>query len=312
MCKYNYFVIDGQNYFSNHYFKRYRFGSTASLGNCFFPFRDFKEFNKFMEKSEIKSYEGVVILWHLSGSDINDEDIKNSINRVKKLLPKAVLKVGKSQDNTFLNLAEDSNWFDFLGNDSTLESEFDKCKWKIDKIIKEGVNFKKKVQKNKTISFILHFFLPLDIDLQALEKVNNPVSYLQNMYCDLEELYTSKEYANKDIKYHYRQKLYDLWYLLDPTDKNKKRTSPDAQNFTPLDNTTSLYTLVDLDIENQEKSIVYKFFESLDTRKMYCNDLTEAVNYLCKPFDIKIENGEKIITFNQWFYNLEAALNMLS
>ena len=45
---------------------------------------------------------------------------------------------------------------------------------------------------------------------------------------------------------------------------------------------------------------------------MYCNDLTEAVNYLCKPFDIKIENGEKIITFNQWFYNLEAALNMLS
>lgn len=114
-----------------------------------------------------------------------------------------------------------------------------------------------------TLQKILRIFLPLDIDMQALEAAKDKEGYLSDMYKDLESLY--KSVKNKDE--HFRQKLYDLWYFLDP-EKYKEKASHDAKNFDPIpvDKTENLKLHAGFNCKKPEESPVYKFFESLDNK----------------------------------------------
>lgn len=171
---------------------------------------------------------------------------------------------------------------------------------------------------NVTVNKILNLFLPLDIDMQALKDAESPKVFLRNIYEDLDELYRFKKYDRKNIDYHYRQKLYDLWYLLRSGIRNKellveieKHASSESKNLTPIDNPSeALLKIAGINNNTPKASRVYKFFESLDNaRKMDGKDLTKTIKNLSNPFDIKIkEEKKKITTFHEWYCALAKCL----
>ncbi|WKZ15481.1 MAG: hypothetical protein QY317_16425 [Candidatus Jettenia caeni] len=146
-----------------------------------------------------------------------------------------------------------------------------------------------------TLQKILRIFLPVDIDMQALEATKDKKGYLADLYRDLESLYESGK--NKDK--HFQQKLYDLWYFLKPV-KYKEKASPDAKIFDPIpeDKTENLRLLAGLNCRKPEESPIYKFFESLDK-----NNLSP------KSFiNFKIDEN---FTFHEWYIKLADELRKL-
>ncbi len=154
--------------------------------------------------------------------------------------------------------------------------------------------------------YLLHLFLPLDIDMQALKATENQEGYLNNMRTDLDEPYKSGKYKDGKIDEHYRQKLYDLWFLLKPSEENKERASPEGIKLTPINNPhDDLLKLAGLGNGISEESPIYKFLESLDERK------TKAINYLLEPFessDLKECDGKEINSFHDWYCALASCL----
>jgi len=159
---------------------------------------------------------------------------------------------------------------------------------------------------SKEINEILHLFHPLDIDMQALKTTENAEAYLNDTYADLEELYNLDKYKERDKNDHYRQKLYDLRYLLDPIKEKEERASAEAKKLTPINNPSDdLRKLAGLENGNREVSPIYKFLESLDERK------TEAINYFLAPFELsglKGCDGKGINSFHDWYCALDSCL----
>lgn len=160
--------------------------------------------------------------------------------------------------------------------------------------------------RSTTINKILHSFLPLDIDMQALadEKVDKE-KYLQEMAKDIDELYSSEKKKNT----HYRQKLYDLWYLLGQEAWFKQRGleySPDLEKFTPINEPNpELYIFAGINSEGPNLLFsIHKFLESLDTGEI-------KTKSICKPFDIQTkDNNKNITTFHEWYIKLCEYLKM--
>ena len=159
---------------------------------------------------------------------------------------------------------------------------------------------------------LLHLFLPLDIDMQALEIIKDDPGEVKKYLWgdkdrDIEGMFESRE-GNE----HYRQKLYDLWHLLGKQDYLRqigKKASSKVERFTPIDNSSPLLQkLAGLD-DDPKESPVYNFLESLDTGKKDDRDVT--AEDLCMPFNLKIEvNGKKeeIKSFHNWYCALASCL----
>lgn len=173
------------------------------------------------------------------------------------------------------------------------------------------IEYYEKKRLNDLKSQILQLFLPIDIDMQALKTTENAEAYLNDMYAGLEELYKLEKDNERNKNEHYRQKLYDLWYLLDPTKGNKERASAEAKKLTPISNPSDdLRKLVRLDSGKPEKSPIYQFLESLDKQKKDGNDLKEEVDFLLAPFKssgLKI-GGNEIKSFHDWYCALASCL----
>jgi hypothetical protein len=163
-----------------------------------------------------------------------------------------------------------------------------------------------------SIHVVLGIFLPLDIDMQALQATTDVEGYLRDMYAGLEEPYKLDKYNGRNKNEHYRQKLYDLWFLLERSEKNKERASSEARRLTPINNPhDDLLKLAGLGNGNRKESPIYRFLESLDERRKNGNDLKEEVKYLFAPFEssgLKIGENEEVKSFHDWYCELSRCL----
>ena len=301
-----YIILDNAKYFLNF------FGTNKLPSN---KMKEFESVDKFIKDCKNINQKTLIMLWHLSASSlVNEKEIFSKTKYIDtQVSDKILYKIGKSQSSNYLNLAETKckNWFDLLGKATYIEGYFRDKNWNTSKIIAGFPKIKARKDRQKAVLGLIHLFLPLDIDMQALETTENKESYFNDMYADLEELYKSGKYKDGKSDEHYRQKVYDLWYLLDPSPKNKNRASPEAIKLTPIDKPSDdLLKLAELGNGSPKKSPIYKFFESLDERKKDGNDLKEDVDYLLTPFKsskLKIGNNE-INSFHDWYCALAECL----
>jgi len=171
-----------------------------------------------------------------------------------------------------------------------------------------------KKRVNYPTANLLHLFLPLDIDFQALQATTNFDGFFHEMYTNLEKLYKSEEYKDRKSDEHYRQKLYDLWHFLGKKDYLRqigKKPSSKVENVAPIDNPSpSIQQLAGLSNGNPKESPIYQFLKALDERKKDGNDLKEEVDYLLTPFkfiELKIGDDE-INSFQDWYCALDSCL----
>lgn len=227
-------------------------------------------------------------------------------------------KIAVSTDRQYAAEAKDyMDWWDtFSRCESILNREFNKTDLPLEMVVNNLRRAFKREAGNGVyedlVAFLLHHFLPLDIDMQALKTAEDKKSYLNNMHIDLGELYElDKYYKERDRNKHYRQKLYDLWYLLEPSEENKRRASPEAKKLIPINNPhDDLLKLAGLKNGNPKESPIYEFLESLDKRKKDDNDLKEELDYLLTPFKssgLKIGDNE-IKSFHDWYCALASCL----
>ena len=213
----------------------------------------------------------------------------------------------KKFDERFKHISEAEPYKQIKELAEVLKSDINKAKEMFDNLCE----YIKKKSTELTPAFLLHLFLPLDIDMQALQATKNPKDYLNDIYTDLDKLYKSGKYKEGKIDEHYRQKLYDLWYLLEPSKENNRRASPEAKKLTSTDNPhDDLLKLAGLSNGKSEEFPVYNFLESLDTRKK--DDMDVTAEDLCKPFNLEIEvNGKKkeINSFHNWYCALASCLS---
>jgi hypothetical protein len=165
-------------------------------------------------------------------------------------------------------------------------------------------------KKSNSYLISLSIFLPLDIDMQALEITENKETYVENMLTDLEVLNNSKEYKGKNKENeHYRTKLYTLWYLLGE-EQYKEKVLLEPTELTPIpkgNQTDYLRKLTGLDSVDLKNSPIYKFLESLDTAVKYEDIKSDCLN----TFFSEHEKEEDINTFSKWYRALADELKKL-
>ena len=299
-----YIILDNARYFLNF------FGTNKLPRN---KMKEFESVDKFIKDCKNINQKTLIILWHLSASSLGNEKEKEIPSKTEdidtQVSDKILYKIGKSQSNNYLNLAETKckNWFDLLGKATYIEGYFKDKNWNTSKIIAGFPKIKARKDRQKAFLDILHIFLPLDIYMQALETAEKKDDYLKDMHTDLEKLYDSEKYMDKEKKEHYRQKLYDLWFLLEPSKENERRASPEAKKLTSIDNNPpdNLLKLARLGNGIPEESPIYKFLGVLDT------GMDVTAEDLCKPFNLEIEvNGKKeeIKSFHNWYCALASCL----
>jgi len=296
-----YIILDNAKYFRNF------FGTNKLPRN---KMKEFNSVDEFIKDCKNINQKTLIILWHLSASSLeNEKEIPSKTEDIDtQVSDKILYKIGKSQSNNYLDLTETKckNWFDLLGKATYIESYFRDKNWNTSKIIAGFPKIKARKDRQKAVLGLIHLFLPLDIDMQALETTENKESYFNDMYADLEELYKSGKYKYGKSDEHYRQKVYDLWYLLDPSPKNKNRASPEAKKLTSIDNPPdALLKIAGLGNRIPEEFLIYKFLEALDGKK------TEAINYFLAPFEssgLKGCDGKEIKSFHNWYCALALCL----
>ncbi len=166
-----------------------------------------------------------------------------------------------------------------------------------------------KTNEKKKVNEILRLFLPLDIDMQALEiiqKDEEKVRKYLHSNKDIEGMFQSRKGDN-----HYRQKLYDLWYLIGekPPEDGNWKPSEEAKKLTPIDNPDpNLRKLAGLNNGSPKESPIYKFLEFLDTSKNDGKDIKDVTDYLCNPFKNWKINNKDINTFHDWYCALASCL----
>jgi len=152
--------------------------------------------------------------------------------------------------------------------------------------------------KKRVIPPLLHLFLPLDIDMQALKMIKNNTEKAQK--------YREEMFQTRSSDKHYRQKLYDLWYLLGEKGDGTLKPSPEAYKLIPigdLKGKNTLRRLAGLDNKNPKESPIYKFLEYLDTVMKDNKSIANEITYLLKPF-----NENNIKSFYDWYRALDECL----
>ncbi|MCK5282934.1 MAG: hypothetical protein KAK00_05990 [Nanoarchaeota archaeon] len=153
-----------------------------------------------------------------------------------------------------------------------------------------------KGESQEEINEILRLFLPLDIDMQALQTAKNKESYLNNIYADLEELYNLEKYKDGSIDEHYRRKLFSLWRFFGASLDSNQTPSPKAMELALINNCSKEFCkLAGLSNGNPKESPIYKFLKSLDDKSIV------SINDLYKPFN-NLKIYDKMITsFPKWY-----------
>ena len=173
----------------------------------------------------------------------------------------------------------------------------------------------KKKNLSKLFKNLLHLFLPIDIDMQALEIIkDDPGEVKKYLWGDKDrDINIEGMFESREGDEHYRQKLYDFWYLLGKKDylmQIGKNASSKAKSFTPIDNhSPSIQQLAGLSNEDPKESPIYEFLESIDTGKK--GDIHLTAEDLCKSFNFEVEvNGkkEKNKSFHNWYCALASCL----
>lgn len=273
---------------------------------------------------ELKEKEGIcktVLIWHLTSSYFQGNIIKNidvlkkAVQYVKDNTSGVDFKLGVSDNHNFYNAAKEIPWFDFADSWYELRNLF---KVSNGYSLEEGLRnlpLKKNREKvEQVIHYLLCLFLPLDIDMQALEIIKDNQGEVKNYLWGDKDRDIEGMFEGSEGDEHYRQKLYDLWHLLgkkEYLEQIGKSASSKVLSLTPIDNPSpSIQQLAGLNNRDLKESQIYNFFESLDTAKKNSTDIT--ANDLCKPFkDMKV-NDEEIKSFPKWYRALAKELRKLS
>ncbi len=276
------------------------------LDSSQFQKRDYKEISKVALKVEVKDISQVqAVIYHAGGSGgVSVEQAGINIDELLSF---------RSEKDSFIYLSDGPNYRDIGKKDKALKIVDTSSNFKEDikKIIEyESIScydailrYCKKKAEIISFSLLLHLFLPLDIDMQALEMIQGDSEKVKKYLWgdkDVEGMFQSRKGDE-----HYRQKLYDLWYLIGekPPEDNKWKPSEEAKKLTPINNPDhNLRKLTGLDNGRTEESQIYKFFKFLDTCKK--NDKNVTAASLSKPFkDWKI-NDREINSFHNWYSEL--------
>ena len=273
-------------------------------------------------KSQTDAYSKTVLIWHLTslcfGDNYieDDDELKSAVQYFKDNLSIVLdFKLAVSDNHNFYNAAKEISWFDFADSWYQLRTLFKiKDGYSLVKGLKSLPSIKKKDEISNTTSFLRHLFLPIDIDMQALEIIKDDAGKVEkylwgDKYTDIEGMFEGREGDE-----HYRQKLYDLWHLLGKQDYLRqigKDPSSKVEHLAPIDNPSpSLQKLAGLSNGNPKESPIYQFLKALDERKKDGNDLKEEVDYLLTPFksiELKIGDDE-INSFQDWYCALDSCL----
>lgn len=158
----------------------------------------------------------------------------------------------------------------------------------------------KKEAVNCTTLYLLHSFLPIDIDMQALADPRNKdkKGYLEKMYKDNDKLY------KRD---HYIQKLYDLWYLLGekPPQSDDWKPSAEAKKVIKInDPNSNLLKVAGLHNGKPKESPIFKFLQPLDDKSIVPSE-TFKVDF---SFEIHGTGKSRVESFHDWFIALDTSL----
>jgi len=227
---------------------------------------------------------------------------------VHGISPDKVLAISQFPDVQVTNYSTYPQQFQFI---ESWFKEFAKEEPNSEKIKQAFLALFEILNKSPIDKLFIHF-LPLDIDMQALEIIKDDAGKIEKYLWgdkDIEGMFESREGDE-----HYRQKLYGLWHLLGKKDYLRqigKKPSSKVEHLAPIDNPSPcIQQLAGLENGNGEESPIYKFLESLDERKKVGNDLKEDVDYLLTPFksiELKIGDDE-INSFQDWYCALASCL----
>lgn len=236
-----------------------------------------------------------VLIWHVSSSKIIidgsvlDISLRNIGNAVK-ILDSCDLrhKFGVTDNDASYKQGVSEAWtFD------SVES-WDKLKDRFKKGLREGIE--REGQSLIAIkNYILHLFLPLDLDMQALEMIKDDKEKVKKYLWGDSGNKIEGMFQNRKDNEHYRKKLSDLWSKVDELTKSGS-----------INNINDLRKLVGLDNGKTEESQIYKFLESLDTCKE--DDKNVTVAPLCNPFKEWKINDKEINSFHDWYCALAGCL----
>jgi len=175
------------------------------------------------------------------------------------------------------------------------------------------------VQKCPKMSFSLHcyilsLFLPLDIDMQALEIIKNDLEKVNKYLWGDKDKNIEGMFESHKSGEHYRQKLYDFWHLLgkkEYLEEIRESASSKVKSLTPIDNpSTSIQQLAGLNNRDPKETLIYKFLESLDTAKKDSTNIT--AKDLCEPFKNLKVNDKEMKSVPKWYRALAEELRKLS
>jgi hypothetical protein len=229
-----------------------------------------------------------IVLWHIS----DKEEIKALKTQFEGIDKETILFIGKSGQSDIREEAKkQTNFFKLVvGNFDTSEVKtcfkFDENLIDIDSVYSCLSGESKKAEFEKVIYYLLHLFLPLDIDMQALgilwnerDEKAKAVSYLKDMLDD----------AGRD---HYKNKFDKVKALKGEIIDNKLQTELDS-----------------LIGNDKDDSVLYDFLTCLDDLKekskysiLSKKDVQKVVNYLSEGLE------KENYSFHDWYCALAECL----
>lgn len=170
------FVTVENEFFFNDFFGEGKFDKNSR--------KHFDTIEEFLSTQE--SFKNICLLWHLSASGITSAELPDRIEQIKNKSFRFALKIGKSESPDVLNVAGETKWFDLLDMGSRLKEKCINGNWNVDKILELMYLWQSQEKLLEITTYILHLFLPLDIDMQALEMLEEEKrkNYLEEMYKD--------------------------------------------------------------------------------------------------------------------------------
>jgi len=298
--EYTFIVIENENKFGK-FFGKNRFGVIKELYKDGYYYKE-KTVNSFLNNIGNYKDKALVVLWHLSASGISDEQIEQTIKELKSPCLTYVLKIGRSESEIFLNNAKKTGWFHILDYGQKVQDLCKIYKWDIDIIIKESSRFK--IQQNVDVikPELLHLFLPLDIDMCALEMLWDKVK--QDNKNNIEK----KEYVEKTVCY-FREMLNNAknGFYGKKCDEWRSKANDLIANLSDQATGDNLKNL--LGVNDANNFDIYNFLSFLDKKegkKLEKKDIEAVINFFkgCG----KDNCWKNLNSFHQWYHSVGACL----
>lgn len=255
-------------------------------------------------------YEKKVLIWHLSSSRIDDDlfslpKLHEAINLLDSC--QFTYKFGVTDnDESYRQQVRATGWFNAVESWAELKDRFLK---NIDNGLEGKENFIKVTKEH-----LFHLFLPLDIDMQALAEIKDDKEKVRRYLHGDSEMDGMLQGKSNE---HYRQKLYDLWHILnyDYSSIPNAKPSKEVKNLPKIEDSHPAYPclrkLAGLDCNcNPINSPIYRFLKALDEGRWADIELTNKTDSLWKLFSDKgvTINDKGISPFHDWYCALADCL----